>query len=340
MRQDLLADSSSYSLFQAVQIIEKVFDRDGQAGLDGEDADDRSLSLLPEQELVRFRGVVELGFPAADIARISVSSSPESGTEGSCEGGCTRYEIETACLGLYGPASPLPYYFSERIAARDRDAETLRDFLDLFNHRILSLLCGIARRYRHEYIYSDAADDEISALLSALSGGPQPNEMRATRLRHLRCATRLGLRGISASSLGQVISVSCGVPDVSVREFVLRRASIPSEQRIRLGERNGTLGQEALLGDHAMSAASKIRIRIGSLDSDDFEAFLTGRRKRGILERLLQAALPTRLAWDLVLVIAFGRTAFARLGERGRLATDAWLGPMGDTAEAVFAGEA
>ena len=205
---DLLSSGHAFSLFEAVALIDDIATdtRNGEspasehahtrrfdaAAADAPGPSPTSLHragayLPPSKEHVRFRAVRHMGFPAADIARISLEKVP-SATPGQFS---ARYVIEATCLGLYGPDSPLPSYVNERIVAHDRDATALRDFLDLFNHRMLILLCRIARRYRHIRVFDPAATDEISLLAGALIGERDPgtpppdDEARSHRLRNV-----------------------------------------------------------------------------------------------------------------------------------------------------------
>lgn len=351
---ELLSSGHDFSLFEAVDLIDgaaadarrarSVAGEGTRSDSSGDDPADSAgpvdarragAYLPPSKERIRFRSVRYMGFPAADIARISFEEAPHAAPGQSS----ARYVIEAACLGLYGPDSPLPAYVNERIVARDRDATALRDFLDLFNHRILTLLCRVARRYRHVRVFDGAATDEISLLAGALMGEPDPGtrpphgEARSHRLRN---GTRLGRFGMSARTLEAIVSDRFGGIGVRVEEFVRRTVFIRREQRIVLGERANLLGRTALLGDRRSSRTSKIRVRLGAFGPGQHHAFLPDGESRGALDALLRRVLPAPFDYDVILRVDPGAVAPARLGSACRLARDAWLGEIRDATTLQF----
>ena len=349
--RELLSGGHDFSLFEAVELIERIAEEKGHRESRGDDdargefprADSERMGadrtearragayLPPSREPIRFRAVRDMGFPAADIARISLEEAPDVAPEQTPGQPTSRYVIEATCLGLYGPDSPLPAYVNERIVARDRDATALRDFLDLFNHRILTLLCRIARRYRHIRVFDGGATDELSLLSGALIGergpGVDPPECE-TRVHRLRNATRLGLFSLSARALEAIVSDRFGGIEVRVEEFVRRTVFICDEQRNRVGVRGNVLGESALLGDRVMSRTSKIRVWLGPFDSGRLHAFLPRGESRRTLDALLRRVLPAPLDYDVILRVSPDTAEPACLSRAGRLALDAWLGDV------------
>ena len=362
--RELLANGSEFSLFQAAELIDRFaahtepglrrgpgetgenlshepFEATvgeatvGEATVGDATAGDATAGdarragayLPPSKESIRFRAVRDMGFPPADIARIALEEAPADASEQTRTP--PRHVIEATCLGLYGPDSPLPSYINERIVARDRDATALRDFLDLFNHRLLSLLCRIARRYRHIRIFDGLATDEISLLCRALIGESEPHALPpngAECAHRLRNATRLGRFSMSAPTLEAIVSDRLGGIGVRVEEFVRRTVFIRNEQRNRLGERGNILGDTSLLGDRVASRSCRIRLRLGPLDSAGLDGLLPGGPARRTLDKLLRRVLPVPFDYEVVLRVAADAVVPACLGGAGRLALDAWLG--------------
>ena len=336
--RELLSIGHDFSLFEAVEIIDRISAHapDGHGPLRARARGSGDItgysntrradaSLPPSREHVRFRAVPNMSFPPADIARISLEEVPA----GTFDARRPRYVIESACLGLYGPDSPLPSYINERVVARDRDAEALRDFLDLFNHRMLTLLCRIGRRYRHIRTFDGDATDEISLLCGALIGEPHPDTRPPddeARWHRLRNATRLGRFSMSARTLEAIVSDRFGGICARVEEFVRRTVLIRDEQRNRLGERGSTLGESALLGDRIASRDGGARLWLGPFVAGRFENFLPDGAERRSLDALLRRVLPAPIFCDLVLRVASQAVCPWRLGRDGRLSRDAWLG--------------
>ena len=85
----------------------------------------------PRQELIRFRTSQHLGFAGQDVVEAKVRRTPS---------GLLASELSVDCLGLTGARGALPPHYTEMVLAQIKSkAPALRDFLDLFNHRLLSL---------------------------------------------------------------------------------------------------------------------------------------------------------------------------------------------------------
>ncbi len=62
--------------------------------------------------------------------------------------------MAVACLGLFGPSGSLPDHYTSLVIQRLRQHDfALRDFLDLFNHRTISLFYRAWEKYRFTIAY-------------------------------------------------------------------------------------------------------------------------------------------------------------------------------------------
>ncbi len=84
------------------------------------------------------------------------------------------YRVVVTFMGLYGVAAPTPTYLSELVGFTDVDADPLVDFLDLFNHRLISLYYRAWVRYRYPYRYEPGGMDELSGYLLSFVGLGDP----------------------------------------------------------------------------------------------------------------------------------------------------------------------
>ena len=110
-----IPDAADIQFHELCLWLERAFPQPGGLGA----------TLAPRQERVRFRANPILAFPAEEIASIEPPADPADPV------------VVTANLfGLYGPSSPLPPSLTERVILAE-EAGALRDFLDLFNHRLL-----------------------------------------------------------------------------------------------------------------------------------------------------------------------------------------------------------
>ena len=309
---DLIAHSHRFEFFRAVSLVRRAIET-----LDDGPAQGPAPSLG-----LRFRATPTLGVPAAEItgfARIET------------ERGRPGFEMMVPFLGLYGPASPLPAFITEQVVARDRDGSTLRDFLDLFNHRAIEILYEIWRKYRHTETYRPGASDPTSGYVFALmgmlglrsAGGPLSLESL------LPYAGPLALAGHSAVLLETLVSRQLGGVRARVQEFVPRRAVVDDAQKCRLGLRNTTIGDDWVLGERVPDLMGKFRVRIGPLAIEDYRDLLAGRPGRERLASLVRTIVGSKLDYDVVLTVREEAIARWRLGQPAALGHDAWLAGEG-----------
>ena len=152
-----------FDFFQAVALLEGLARRVDEcvAGL----AD----SGEPGREAVRFASSVRLSFPTSDIVQTARARDPEEG-DGRDPAG-QKPTMTVNFMGLAGALGPLPAPFAEIIVRRTALGDTAsRDFLDIFNHRLLSLVYRIRKRHRIALGVTRPVDDDAVRHLFALVG--------------------------------------------------------------------------------------------------------------------------------------------------------------------------
>ena len=100
---DLLKNSKRYSFFQAVKLLETAYSQNVPTGRQGP----------LNQETIRFLANPSLSFPSSDIEAISENKEfPDV---------FPPFQMTVNFLGLYGPSSPLPTFYTEEIIRIDQD---------------------------------------------------------------------------------------------------------------------------------------------------------------------------------------------------------------------------
>ena len=90
----------------------------------------------PATEIVRFSAHATLTFPASEIQSLDWREDLPPW-------------MAVNFMGLTGPVGVLPLYYTELVMERLRSRDTgLRDFLDIFNHRAISLFYRAWEKYR------------------------------------------------------------------------------------------------------------------------------------------------------------------------------------------------
>lgn len=234
----------------------------------------------PADEAIRFRHDPSLTFSSGDVSQVRlVPRVSEWGDEQN--GPKHTFEVVTTFLGLTGASSPLPGYMIEEIAQEDPDKPLKRQFLDLFHHRLLSLLYRALSRYMPEGEATRAGDDVWSRRVLALAGldtyerGPLVG-LSVAQL--LRLAPLLATRARTARTLelalADVLRNELGEARVSVRQFAGSWVDVEEEQRTKLGKLNYQLGRNVMIGGKLFDRAGKFIIGISPLDGSTYHRLL------------------------------------------------------------------
>lgn len=273
----------------------------------------------PAQEAVRFKGNPSFAFPASEIASVEPSAELADGLD-----------VRINLFGLYGPSSPLPTSFTERIIHTE-NANALGDFLDLFNHRFGGLLYLVWRQYQHHVRFEDGGVDAISQAVAALFGLPplvRGQEVDDRRIRLLPYFGLLAMETHSAASLSRVIShvfaISC-----EIEEFIPRWIDIPLEARFALGGEGMELGVDTIVGESMLDVTGQFRVWCGPMPFEKYRKFLPGQPDSEELRRLIDFVVREPLARDIGFRIEAGTTPEWALGE-GELGWATWATPSRD----------
>src|SRR5688572_17697079 len=121
----LAAEPYRFDFFQAVRVLEALARR-------GENGERKRQPVggdhAPQDEVVRFRAHVSHRFPAGGIQDLRLPKSDDD-----------LFEMTVSFLGAIGPSGALPQHYTQLVIDRVRQKDTsLRDFLDLFHHRLIS----------------------------------------------------------------------------------------------------------------------------------------------------------------------------------------------------------
>jgi len=285
------------------------------------------------EEGIRFRHDPAMTFSAGDVAKVSVR---EERIRPQDPGSPTRklFEVMTTFLGLTGSVTPLPLYVAEEVAKEAEDENTIRrDFLDVFHHRLLSLVFRIRSRYDLGSGFKAGGEDRWSQRLLALGGLPKlvPGSLvpawRLLRLAPLlsgRARTALGLEAF----LSDALEGELGKGKVEVRQFAGSWADLDVAQRLALGRANHQLGKSAVLGGRVYFRAGSFVIRLGPLDEKTYRRFLQDGDLRPVVAEVVQTYLADPLEYSLELFLAQEAGVGFKLQYKGggRLGRDTWLG--------------
>ncbi len=233
----------------------------------------------PKQEIVRFKVTAHLRFPYSEIAASYLSSNLEN----------TLNELQINFLGLYGPSGILPKHYTELIIQRLQMKDTaLRDFLDLFNHRIISLFYRSWEKNHFFVPYERAKKAKISdpftQMIMALIGNGTQGLQERTLVpdeSYLYYAGLWARQPRSACVLKAILADYFAV-DIAIEQFQGKWLVIPIENCTRLIKLKNNvatynqLGKNAVLGRRSWDIQGHFTIKIGPLAYPDFLQYLPG----------------------------------------------------------------
>lgn len=338
LSRELFRAPYRFDFFQAVRLIERWYDersrrdprwRREPVGLD-----------QPLREVVRFRALPSLGFPAGEISQIR---EPPEGP--GAEPGSPPPEMVVAFLGLIGPSGVLPRHYTELVLRRIRDKDfALRDFLDLFHHRLISLFFRAWEKYRLPFAYErsqldpsgrrpDLATRGLYSLVGMGTGGLRgrldfDDEAFVYFGGHFSHFPRSAsaLEGL----LGEYFEVPIVVQELQGQWLYLDRddrALMPGPGL--LDGRNNQLGVSLVVGERVWDIQCKFRLRIGPLDYPEFRALMPNGDALRPLCQMTRSFVGPELDFDVQLLLRPGQVPRCQLnpeeGQGPYLGWNSWL---------------
>lgn len=248
-----------FDFFQAVRLLEKLFPERTPVGR----------FAHPNREVARFGVNNSLAFPASQIQSMDW---PEN------EGDAPNMTVNF--MGLTGPQGTLPNPYTSLIIERLRASDgTLRDFLDIFNHRFISLFYRAWRKYRLDVSAERDERDRFSRhLLSLLGLGTDGLQDRLAIPDDslIYYSGLLAQHPRSAQALCQILTDYFSVP-VKIEQFAGAWYRLDPTARCCFSDSTNDsecLGLGAVVGDEVWSQQSKLRIVLGPLSLEKYLEFL------------------------------------------------------------------
>jgi type VI secretion system protein ImpH len=246
-------------LLQAIRLLEVVHPDRSSVGRAGD----------PGAEVAHFTVRPALAFAPGDVHALEVLDDEPD-------------RLTVNLFGLVGPDGVLPHVYTRLVADQVRERNTaLRDFLDIFQHRFLSLLVRALRKTdlaaAREW-KGDTGDRLRMHLLDlvglppelGVSGGIDPGDVAPF-------SALPGPQRRSAFALELLVEGRFGVP-AEVEPFIGGWIRLSEDDLCALGSEAAStrLGWGAVVGDEYWDPHARVRVRLGPLDRETFDAFLPG----------------------------------------------------------------
>lgn len=304
----LFAEGYKFDFYQAVRLLEMLIPDSESAG-EGSD---------PREEAVRFRSNNTLSFPASDVQEVAPPVEP---------GHPARMEVNF--LGLAGAHGPLPHPFTELILERVRQRDTaLRDFLDIFNHRLVSLMYRTGKVHRLSLTSKSPEQSPIAGFLYSFLGLGTPSLRKRMKIEDRALLFYSGLvcqEPRSAAGLERILADYFQVK-ASLKPFQGKWRNLEPSQWTRLGRAgtNQTLGQSAMLGTRFWDQQGSVQVELGPMTFLQFLDFLPNGSAYQPLGELVRFYAGMEFDFRFTLKILPFHVPQSRLG-RARLGWTSWL---------------
>jgi type VI secretion system protein ImpH len=311
----LVDEPYRFDFFQAVRLLHE---RSGGRAAVGHDHP-------PATEAVHFEARTGVAFPASAVHDLRPGPTSDAPPH-----------LTVAFLGLTGPSGVLPAYFTETVV-EEGPGGPLGDFLNIFDHRLISLFYRAWERSHPHLATTPETRDRFESDLAALAGLPrnsQPFEL-------LPYAGLLADRRRSASGLQTLLADllngddsplpgSHGPVPVDVIPFLGRWLPLdPATRPVLSRSAPAPVGPSTVIGRRVRDHRGKFRVRIGPLARPAFDALMPESTQGEAYSRVVRAirsyAGPA-FEFDLQLVLQPDAATASRLGrsEPVRLART-WL---------------
>ena len=258
-------------------------------------------------------------------------------------------------MGLMGPNGPMPLHITEY--ARERQIHhkdhTFARFLDVFNHRMVSLfyrawaasqLPASFDRWEPGASTSDGdvarqlslarEQDRYATYIGSLFG------LGMDTLRHRDSIPDLGKLHFSGrfanlvknpEGIRAMLHEYLGV-EVEVEEFLGRWTEIPNDYHISLGKvppagrPAGCIGATGgVIGKRVFDCGSAFKLRLGPMSLEQYQRMLPGTRTARRIDAWIRNYLGDEFWWEAVLILKADQVPKSRLGSGTRLGWTSWI---------------
>lgn len=297
VRDLLLEKPYEFDFFAAVRALERLQPQKKAIGGDA----------APADEIARFRPLLALSFPPSQIVELEVANDERA-----------MPLLTITFFGLYGISGVMPTHYTQMMLDLVRDVRgperrSLRDWLDLFNHRLTSLFYRAWEKYRFTIPYErgdaflrepDTFTLAIRSLMGFGSVGHQNRlQIRAPGLGAAAAEWQWAEKPASSQVIADPAMLA-KIDDLALMRYAGFFAQRPRNvqnleslladyfqlpvvvesfrgQWLAIAESNqsqlgsfGTLGVDAVAGERVWDVQSRFRVRLGPLTLDQFTELL------------------------------------------------------------------
>ncbi len=298
VKEGLFQEGNRFEFFQAVKLLEIIYKDRLPVGEDSAD---------PINSTIWFQGKTSLSFPPGDIDGVDLPNGKKPA------------RMRVNFMSLTGALGPLPQAYTELVLQRVRAKDTtLRDFLDIFNHRLISLAYRVRKKFRPGFEFAPPDESGFSQYLFSLMGMGTPGLKRRMEVKDRALLYYAGLIAMQPRSMVGLITILEDYFGTKVKgeSFCDRWLYLEEDQLTRLGKsgQNQILGDSALLGRKVWDQQSKFKLTFGPLTFKQYFNFLPSGRSFIALRELINFYARNELDFDITLKLKRAEVPALRIG--------------------------
>ncbi len=335
--ETLFREPYRFDFFQAVRLLEWIFRERGRSSGQtprapvGRDA-------APDEEIVRFRVASSFNFPASTI--VDLKELPAAQADQSPP----PPQMQVSFMGLTGPSGVMPEHYTDLLLRRIRLKDNaLRDFLDIFNHRSISLFYRAWEKYRFPSAWERARLDPEAAdlftdclrCLVGLGTAALNDRLRISDEVVFYYAGHMAHRPRSALALEALLSDYLRLP-VQIQQFQGQWLDLSREEQTRLpgvecpAGQYHQLGNGAVVGERVWDVRSRFHLRVEHLRYSQFVRLLPEGEHFISVCQLTRTYAGPEFTFAVQPVLAVDEVPVCQLAQDGiyqpRLGWNTWLG--------------
>ena len=262
-------------------------------------------NAAPAEEGLRLSAVQGLSFAPSETVSLS--------------DGETHARLRVAFMGMTGPLGVLPQFYAEIVQRADRLRNTsVSAFLDLFNHRLGSLMVRASEKYRLGLLVQRAATrdnaargaDPASQAMLAVAGFGTPHLRGRLSVPDEVLLFYAGLfagRNRPAGALQAMLADYLGLP-VRVEQFSGRWVPVTRAEQTcltapGLPPQFGALGIDTVAGDRIWDVAGNFRVVVGPVGRVAMRALMPDQPGLKRLVDLVRAFAGPDLGFDVQVIL-------------------------------------
>ena len=258
-----------------------------------------------------------LGFARGEVESVTLERASDG----------LRARMVSDFFGLTGAVTPLPLHVAEEADRDDEHGAIVRGLLDLFHHRLLTLMHAAITSLDYPHSFrEDGKDPWTQGILALLGLTDRPTSLTPAQMLRLAPILATGVRSPEMLEAGLRIALEGWLDRAKIRcsPFTGDWMEIDRPEWSRLGGANAAVSSSAVLGTMVMHRAGGARVTVGPLSGDAYRSFMPGGPAHARVQEFTGAFLDAPVKIEMVLEIEDMTYPPGRLGER-RMGDDLWL---------------